>query len=80
MRVADVSRQITSVLGECLEAVSAELSFIPLENAFELFGGRHPPRRRSARLCLRRGDDGDFPRVTSAFILVAALCRNGSDD
>lgn len=27
-----------AVLGECLEAVSSELSFIALENAFELFG------------------------------------------
>ena len=27
-----------AVLGECLQAVQSELSFIPLANAFELFG------------------------------------------
>lgn len=42
-----------AVLGECLEAVSSELSFIALENAFELFG--EPPRAQGgAALCARR--------------------------
>lgn len=37
-RVQGAERQMHAVLGECLEAVSGELSFIALENAFELFG------------------------------------------
>ena len=37
-RVADVEAQMLEVLGQCLQAVQSELSFIPLANAFELFG------------------------------------------
>ena len=37
-RVAQANAQARAVIGECLEAVSHELTFFPLPGCFELFG------------------------------------------
>ena len=37
-RVAQLRRDCEGVIGECLEAVSSELSFFTLPSCFELFG------------------------------------------
>lgn len=37
-RVGQLRRDCEAVIGECLEAVSSELSFFTLPNCFELFG------------------------------------------
>lgn len=37
-RIAQLRRDCEGVIGECLEAVSSELSFFTLPSCFELFG------------------------------------------
>ena len=37
-RVRQLHDEVRAVIGECMEAVSAELSFFTLPNCFELFG------------------------------------------
>ncbi len=37
-RVAQMHTDCEAVIGECMEAVSCELSFFSLPNCFELFG------------------------------------------
>ncbi len=37
-RVRSLHEDVKAVIGECMEAVSAELTFFTLPNCFELFG------------------------------------------
>ena len=63
VRVAAVEADLLAILGEALQAVSAELSFIPLENAFELFGMdlASPVPMHSTRRAGRRPRAGEAP-------------------
>lgn len=38
MRMAEVTQKVNAIIGECMEAVSHELTFFPLADCFALFG------------------------------------------
>ena len=62
-RIADVTREAHAIIGECLEAVSHELTFFPLPECFALFGFDLMVSRDWRVWLLEANADPDFAQV-----------------
>jgi hypothetical protein len=63
IRMAEVTQKVNAIIGECMEAVSHELTFFPLADCFALFGFDLMVSRDWDVWLLEANADPDFSQV-----------------
>lgn len=75
-RVREVSRSVHHVIGECMEAVSHELTFFPLADCFALFGFDLMVSRDWRVWLLEANADPDFSQACNPLMSIPRMTRS----